>query len=67
MLALSSSQFDPERKSQTKTVRTFGTDTSLRIRGWRKCEVPRRLLGRPSHRPEDSVREDSLVAGVLPN
>jgi hypothetical protein len=34
---------------------------------WRKCEVPRRLLGRPSHRPEDSVREDSLVAGVLPN
>ena len=38
---------------------------------WHKREVPRRplflLLGRPSHRPEDSVREDSLVAGVLPN
>jgi hypothetical protein len=24
-------------------------------------------LGRPSHRPENSVREDSLVAGVLPD
>ena len=38
---------------------------------WHKREVPRRplfrLLGRPSHRPEDSVREDSLVAGVLPD
>jgi hypothetical protein len=58
--------FDPERKSQNKTVRTSGTDASLRIRG-RKCEVPWRPLGRPSHSPEDSVREDSLVAGVLPN
>src|SRR6476620_10499217 len=27
-----------------------------------KCKVPRRQLGRLSHRPEDSVREDSLVA-----
>jgi hypothetical protein len=46
-----------------------GTTTRLQVKGifWRKCEVPRRLLGRPSHRPEDSVREDSLVAGVLPN
>jgi hypothetical protein len=26
-----------------------------------------RLLGRPLHRPEDSVRENSLVASVLPN
>jgi ribonuclease J len=25
------------------------------------------VLERPSHRPEDSVREDSLVAGVLPH
>jgi hypothetical protein len=32
--------FDPERKSQTKTVRISGTDTSQRIRRWRKCEVP---------------------------
>jgi hypothetical protein len=58
---------EPERKSRTKTVRTSGTDTSLRIRRWRKCEVPRRLPGRPSDRPEDSVREDSLVAAVVPN
>jgi hypothetical protein len=38
----------PERKSQTGTVRTSGTDTSQRIRRWRKCEVPRRLPRRPS-------------------
>ena len=29
--------------------------------------VPRRLLGRPSHRPENGVGEDSLVARVLPD
>src|SRR5882672_12516806 len=30
---------------------------------WRKREVSRR----PSHRPEDSVREHSLIAAVLPD
>src|SRR6266699_4316812 len=39
----------------------------INVRSWHKREVSRRLLGRPSHRPEDSVREHSLVAAVLPD
>jgi hypothetical protein len=35
--------------------------------GGGQVRSPRRLPGRPSHGPDDSVREDSLVAGVLPN
>jgi hypothetical protein len=64
----SSSTSDPRLRGAlpNSDLALFIRSPPRRRRGESQGEVFR-LLGRPSHRPEDSVREDSLVAGVLPD
>jgi len=48
-------------------VLAVGIEHALDVTVQRSHDAGRRDSGRPSHGPEDSVRKQSLVAGVLPD